>query len=247
MIVGLLIGKDKSFGVPGKNYMQLLGRPLAEYPMLAAKNSQLVDHVVVSTDSPKIKELARGYEFDILDRPEHLCKKETPTEDVFSHAYNYIVEKYGVPEFIFLMFANSPDILSEYWDQAVSILRKNKDVDAVISVSKYNMFSPLRARKVNEDGTTEPLIPISTFGVKNTFDRDALGDCFFADFGVQVVRPECLANMEDGALPFKWLGKKQASIKKDFGFDLDAEWQVPVLEYWLIKHGFTAEKTPYQK
>ena len=52
MIVALLVGKHNSGGVKGKNYMEILGRPLVEYPALAAANSKLVDKIYVSTDSP---------------------------------------------------------------------------------------------------------------------------------------------------------------------------------------------------
>lgn len=245
MIVALLVGKHNSGGVKGKNYMEILGRPLVEYPALAAANSKLVDKIYVSTDSPIIKEIGKKYNARIIDRPAELARSETPTEDVFKHAYDFIKAEVPNVKYIFLMFANSPDILPEYWEQAVDVLEKNPQFDACISVSKYNMFSPLRARKVNEDGTTEPMLDIKALGIKNTFDRDAMGDCYFADFGVQVIRPHCLENIHSGSLPFMWLGHKQGHIKKDYGFDIDAEWQIPVIEYWLKTHGFDFNKTPY--
>lgn len=245
MNVVLLIGKHKSGGVKGKNYMEVLGRPLVEYPLMAAYNSKLADKIYVSTDSEPIIDVGRKYNASIIRRHKHLAKSDTPTEDVFKHAYEIIKKKEQNIKYIFLMFANSPDILPEYWEKAVSILEKNSEFDSVISISKYNMFSPLRARKRNADGSTTPMLDIEKLGVTNTFDRDALGDCYFADFGVQVVRPRCLENIKSGSLPFKWLGRKQGSIIKDFGFDIDAEWQIPVIKFWLKKHGFDYDKTPY--
>jgi hypothetical protein len=41
------------------------------------------------------------------------------------------------------------------------------------------------------------------------------------------------------------LGHKQGAIVKDFGFDIDAEWQIPTMQFWLEKHGFTSRVTPY--
>lgn len=247
MNVVLLIGKHKSGGVPGKNYMEILGRPLSEYPMMAAFNSSIVHKIFVSTDSPIIKNIAVKYNAEIIDRPEELAKSETPTESVFEHAYTFIKEKVPTVKYIFLMFANSPDILPIYWERAVEMLDKDASLDSVISVSKYNMFSPMRARKLNQDGTTEAMLDLESMGIINTFDRDAMGDCYFADFGVQVVRAECIQDTSNGSLPFKWLGKRQGTICKDFGFDIDAPWQVPVIEYWLKEHGFTENKTPYDK
>jgi hypothetical protein len=34
-------------------------------------------------------------------------------------------------------------------------------------------------------------------------------------------------------------------IVKDFGFDIDDEWQIATMEYWLEKHGFSDTETPY--
>ena len=88
---------------------------------------------------------------------------------------------------------------------------------------------------------------LDKLGVENAFDRDAMGNVYFVDFGVQVVRPErCLNDPLAGSLPFRWLGHKQGAIIKDFGFDIDANWQVATMKFWLEEHGFTADKTPYE-
>ena len=52
-----------------------------------------------------------------------------------------------------------------------------------------------------------------------------------------IVRPKCLEKLENGLLPQKWMGRKIAPIANEAGFDLDYEWQVPQLDYWLKKNG----------
>tara|TARA_B100001029_G_C14773383_1_gene292500 strand:- start:132 stop:305 length:174 start_codon:yes stop_codon:yes gene_type:complete len=54
---------------------------------------------------------------------------------------------------------------------------------------------------------------------------------------VNVVRPRCLENMSDGILPQKCMGKKIAPIFSNAGFDIDYEWQLPLLKYWIKKNG----------
>jgi hypothetical protein len=125
-------------------------------------------------------------------------------------------------------------------------LNSNPEFDSVISLARYNMFSPLRARVINEDGSTSPMIDLNALNLKDTFDRDAMGDCYFADFAVQVVRPKCLGSACDSSPPFLWLGNKQGYILKEFGFDIDAPWQIPAIEYGLKEIGFTETKTPYE-
>ena len=84
-----------------------------------------------------------------------------------------------------------------------------------------------------------PFVPFKSFGnpLKLNCDRDSQGNVYYADMSVSVVRPKCLENIDNGLLPQKWMGKKIAPIKSDAGFDLDFEWQVPQLKYWLKKIG----------
>ena len=45
MIVSLIIGRGGSTGLPGKNTMNILGRPLMTYPIMAAKNSKYCNKI----------------------------------------------------------------------------------------------------------------------------------------------------------------------------------------------------------
>lgn len=248
MKVALIIGKDKSTGIPGKNWRPILGRPMVEYPLMAAYHCKKISKIYVSTDSPRIVEIASKYNTKIINRPADLALPSSPTEDVFEHAWNEI-KKDNINEDkvdgVCLMFANSPDTLPEYLENALTKLDENEIFDSVISISKYNMFTPLRARKIVGE-VSEPVLNLEELGIENTFDRDAMGDIYYADFGVQAVKPyKCLEDARSGSLPYRWLGEKQGYIIKDYGFDIDYEWQFAVIEKWLVDHGFTNTKTPY--
>jgi CMP-N-acetylneuraminic acid synthetase len=244
MIVGLQIGKDKSMGCPGKNYMKILGRQLNEYSLMAAHNCKYVDRLYVSTDSPAIKSTAITYDATIIDRPPELATPESLTEDVLSHAYEFIKEDLGqAPEMVVLLFANTPMLDRDKLTEAIEILKKDETLDSCFSVAKYNMFSPTRARKLDNN-------IIDSFVDLNVFDdvssiRDSQGDVYFADLSIQVMRPCCFEDIDNGKSPFKWMGKKSYGLEIDFGFDIDANWQIPVAEYWLKEHGFEDDKTPY--
>jgi len=247
MIAALLLGREGSVGFPGKNLYPILGRPLMEYPLLAAKNAPSVDEVYVSTDSAGIKEVARKNNAVVIDRPDYLCTKEALGEDAFKHGYEYIKNLGNEIEFMLLLFCNAPCILPEQIEEGVRVLRKREDIDSAVTVSRYNMFSPVRARRENEEGLLEPFIPFENYrkGVEINCDRDAQGDVYFADVCLSLVRPRCLDDLENGVLPQKWMGRKIYPIKQWGGCDVDFEWQVPQVEYWLKKNGFTENKLPY--
>lgn len=243
MIAALLIGREGSTGFPGKNFYPVLSRPLMEYPLLAAKNTKLIDSIYVSSDSKTIKEISRKYGAYIIDRPAHLCSKEALGEDVFVHGYQHI-KKNSLQhiELIVLLFCNAPTVTSELIVSGINILKEHPEYDSAVSVSSYNMWSPLRARKIDENGLLQPFIPFNYFGdpAKLNCDRDSQGDVWFADMAVSVVRPYCLENIKDGLLPQRWMGKKIYPLKQWGGCDVDFKWQIPFVEYWLKEHGFSA-------
>lgn len=242
MIAALLIGREGSVGFPGKNVYPVLGKSLMVYPLLAARNSKMVDKVYISTDSEKIKSAGREYGAEIIDRPPELCTKEALGEHAFIHGYHSIKERTGTkPELIVLLFCNAATILSETIDEGIKVLRNNPEYDSAVTVSRYNMWSPLRARKIGDDGLLHPFVPFEVFGNPKTLncDRDSQGDVWFADMSVSIVRPYCLEHLDEGLLPQKWMGQRIYPLKQWGGCDVDYEWQIPQVEFWLKKHGYS--------
>lgn len=248
VVVSLMIGREGSQGFPGKNVHPVLGRPLMEYPLLAAINSQSVDEIYISTDSNKIKELGKKHGAKIIDRPPELCTSTALGEDAFVHGYWLIKKDMESSckkiEFIVLLHCNAPCILPKTIDKGVSILRQHAEYDSAVTVSRYNMWSPVRARKIGEDGLLHPFVPFEVFGDPKNFNcnRDSQGNVWFADMGVSIVRPECLENLKEGLLPQKWMGRKIFPLKQWGGLDVDYEMEFAQVEYWLKKHGFTEAK-----
>jgi hypothetical protein len=243
VIPALLIGREGSVGFPGKNVYPLLGKPLMEYPLLAAKGSRHIDAIYVSTDSPRIREISRGYGARLIDRPPELCTAASLGEDVFVHGYRRIQEGLSPGdslEMLVLLMCNAPTITSGLIDEGIEVLRAHPDYDSAVSVSRYNMFSPLRARKIGGDGLLHPFVPFEFFGDPRTLncDRDSQGDVWFADMGVSIVRPRNLEHLGEGLLPQKWMGQRIYPLKQWGSLDIDYEWQVPQARFWLEEHGF---------
>ncbi len=244
-VAALLLGRGGSTGFPGKNLYPVLGRPLMAYPIIAARDSKYVDRIYVSTDSNEIMEVARRYGAEIIVRPPELCTPEALGEDAFAHGYrvirDHITAEGKIVELVVLLFANAATITGELIDRGIETLRTDPTLDSAVTVSRYNMWSPPRARRQGTDACLHPFVPFEVFGDAATItcDRDSQGDVYFADMGVSVVRPHCLEKVEEGLLPQKWMGRRIAPIHSWGGCDVDYEWQIPGVEYWLIQHGYT--------
>lgn len=243
LVCALMIGRAGSAGFPGKNVMPVMGRPLAAYSLLAARASQHVHRLYVSTDSPEIMQIGKQFGVEHIERPPELATRQALGEDAFAHGYREITRRLAVEgkrvELMVLLFANAATITGELIDEGIAALRRDPKLDSAVTTSVYNMWSPLRARKVGADGCLHPFVPFETFGDPRTLncDRDSQGDVYFADMSVSIVRPHCLEHMEDGLLPQKWMGQHIYPIRSWGGCDIDYEWQVPGVEFWLRKHG----------
>jgi hypothetical protein len=251
MICALLLGREGSLAFPGKNLQTIFGRPLVSYPLMAAGRSPSVERIYVSTDSPRIKEIGALHGARIIDRPAHLATKTALGEHAFQHGYQVIRDELAKEqktlEILILLFANAATVLPEHIEEGVKVLRQQPNLDSCVTVSRYNMWSPLRARKINAQGLLDPFVPFETFGDPKTLncDRDSQGDVWFADMGLSVIRPRCLDDLDNGQLPQKWMGRRIYPLQQWGGLDVDYEWQLPQVEFWLKAHGFNETTTPY--
>jgi len=239
MIVAILIGREGSSGYPGKNVMNVLGKPLVAWPLDTARAVPEIGRTYVSTDSPRIMEIAKEHGAQIIHRPPHLCTKEALGEHAYQHAHEVITAELArenkKPELYVLLMANAPTVSAAQLSEGISALRKNPTYDSAVTVSCYNMWSPLRARKIGPDGLLHPFVPFEIFGDPKTLncDRDSQGDVWFADMGVSIVRPKNLDDLDEGLLPQKWMGQKIYPIKNTGGLDVDYAYQMPQAEWWL--------------
>jgi GTP:adenosylcobinamide-phosphate guanylyltransferase len=248
VVTALMLGREGSVGFPGKNTTPVLGRPLMSYPLLAAAAAERVEKIYVSTDSENIKKIALEHGASIIERPPELATKEALGEDAYVHGYKYICDQLGtVPELVVLLFCNAPTILGQTIDEGVRVLLEDPSLDSAVTVSAYNMWSPIRARKEGPDGLLQPFVPFEAFGELKAVncDRDSQGDVFFADMSVSIVRPRCLDDLNYGVLPQRWMGRRIYPLKQWGGCDVDYAWQIPSVEYWLREHGFSETKVPY--
>ena len=64
-VVALIGARGGSERVPGKNVRRLAGHPLLAYAIETARQSEVFDRIVVSTDNERIAQVARWYGADV--------------------------------------------------------------------------------------------------------------------------------------------------------------------------------------
>src|ERR1043166_2648727 len=87
LVLGLVPARGGSKGVPGKNVRPIAGRTLLEYAARTARESAVIDRLVLSTDSEEIADAGRraGIEVPFM-RPASLAADDTSMVPVVTHA-----------------------------------------------------------------------------------------------------------------------------------------------------------------
>jgi CMP-N,N'-diacetyllegionaminic acid synthase len=133
--LAIIPARGGSKGLPRKNLLPLLGKPLIAYTIEAARAARSLQRIVVSTESPEIAEIAWQYGAEVpFLRPAELAQDETPTLPVLQHVLNELKATGGYePEVIVLLQPTSPLRRAEDIDNAVSLLQQT-GADSVVSL-----------------------------------------------------------------------------------------------------------------
>lgn len=157
-ILGIIPARGGSKGIPGKNIRMLGGKPLIYYAARAARESGLVDRLILTTDSTQIAEVGKelGIEVPFI-RPAHLAQDDTPMFPVIDHAVQFVENEGWQPDIILLLQPTAPLRKPEHLQAAVKILTEEK-CDAVASVVEVPQhYAPDFVLKL-EEGRLKPFL-----------------------------------------------------------------------------------------
>jgi len=109
-ILCTICARGGSTGVKNKNIRQLCGKPLIAHTIEQAKASGIFSHIVVSTDSEAIAEVAKVYGADVFfKRSAELSNEYAGKLEVIKDAYKRSEEHYGITfDYHFDLDATSP-------------------------------------------------------------------------------------------------------------------------------------------
>lgn len=225
MVTAIIMGRKGSEGFPGKNLYKVCGKPMAQWVMEAALGAKC-DEVYLTTDCPDLKRIADSLDVGVIERPPELCTSQALGEDVYKHAYKL----HPYSDYYVLMMCNAPTVLPNHITDGVFAVNE-RHWDSACTVSKYNMYHPCRARDISS-GNVENI-----HGKLNvTCDRDSAGDAWFYDLGCAVAKNDGMKNMDWGMPPQRWLKGEIFPILNEAGLDVDYEWQMGQVEWWLRKY-----------
>lgn len=159
-VFGVIPARKNSKRLPGKNMLKLGDRPLLEYTLQTASESNNLDRIFLSTDDLDCIALAQNYpriEIPFI-RPAELSDDKSTDLDVFSHLVNYLLrEEKCLPEMLVHLRPTSPLRTTAHINEAVDLLKDNKHYSSLRSVTQsevslYKLYHIFDSKLISPHG-----------------------------------------------------------------------------------------------
>ena len=151
-ILGLITARGGSKGIPRKNVAPVAGKPLLAYTCLAAKASQRLTRVVLSTDDSEIAEVGREWGAEVpFMRPEALASDTASSVDVARHALDWLREhERWQADVVVILQPTSPLRTAQHIDEALAVMQQ-AGADTVVSVVRLpHHASPFKVMQLKD-------------------------------------------------------------------------------------------------
>ncbi|MDE4734556.1 MULTISPECIES: cytidylyltransferase domain-containing protein [Providencia] len=130
--IAIIPARSGSKGLPNKNILMLLDKPLMAYTIEAALNSELFDRVVVSTDSLEYKEIAEKYGAEVIIRDKELASDQATSFMVI----NDVLKKIPEYDYFVLLQPTSPFRDKFHIRESINIFESNNKNEFLVSVTE---------------------------------------------------------------------------------------------------------------
>jgi N-acylneuraminate cytidylyltransferase len=191
-VLAIIPARGGSKGIPRKNICNFSGYPLIAWSIAAAKQSEMVTRVIVSTDDSEIAEVARawGAETPFL-RPAEFAQDRTTDLPVFEHALSWLAanENYH-PDVVVQLRPTSPIRPKTCVNDAVRILLQHAEAESVRGVvpAGQNPHKMWRL-EAGEHGPMKNLLEVDGIDEPYNAPRQVLPNIFWQTGHIDAIRP----------------------------------------------------------
>lgn len=222
-VLAIIPARGGSKGVPGKNIKLLGGKPLLQYTLESANESQLMTRVILSSDDASIIATAEALGLEVpFIRPANLATDQAKSIEVVQHAVQYLEEKGEFFDAVCLLQPTSPFREKGFIDAAIEKFIQT-GVDTLLSVLPVpHEYNPHWVFEENEAGhlkiaTGENQIIARRQELPTAYHRDGSlyltkmdyikqGTFYGAQLGFIVSNPDFYVNIDN---PTDWIAAEQ--------------------------------------
>ena len=159
-IIGIIPARAGSKGIPNKNMVLLNGQPLIYWTIKSAKESELLDEIVVSIDGADIKAFAQSQGVSVVERPPELALDTSKTIECIMHTLSAYEKKGEHFDYMMILQPTSPLRRAMHIDGMIR-WQINQNYDDGVSVSPIS-YNPILIRYKRGDSLANVLNHTST-------------------------------------------------------------------------------------
>lgn len=158
MNVAIIPARGGSKRIPRKNVKEFFGKPMIAWSIEAAKEADLFDRIIVSTDDEEIADVALSWGAEVpFMRPAELSNDFAGTTEVIAHATRWAQDQSWPLEAVCCIYATAPFALASDIRRGLTLLQSGLWAFA-FPVTEF--AAPIfRSFKETEDGGVEMFFP----------------------------------------------------------------------------------------
>lgn len=218
-VLGVIIARGGSKGLPGKHTRILMGKPVVAYSIEAALQARTLDHVLVTSDDGEVRRIANEYGVWVAGRPSELASDSATVDSAARFGTDRAEELYGFrADVTVLLYGNIPIRPAGLIDMAVEHLL-TQGGDSVQSYSPVGKWHPDWMIRLEEGDH------VTLNCKKAIYRRQDLTPMFMPNGAVLAIRRSSLYRQPEHAEDFHcFLGKDRRGIvhpQSDLIVDVD--------------------------
>ena len=224
-ILAVIPARGGSKGIPKKNIIDLLGKPLLYYSIRSAKKSKYIDKVIVSTNDLEIAEVAKNLGADVpFLRPEDISGDKSKSIDAFIHAIKELEKLEGKYDYILLLQNTSPLRQSWHIDEAIEKLIESGE-RSLVSVSEVTEH-PCIMRTLNEKNET-----INLMNMSGDMRRQDFPPIYIVNGAIYIQKNDEYLNLDTNLNG----GKLAYVMAREYSVDIDEYLDLDIATHYLKK------------
>jgi sialic acid synthase len=155
-ITAIIPARGGSKRIPKKNIKMYCDKPLLVHSIEQAKQSKLIDRIVVSTDDNEIAEIAKKSGAEIIMRPKHLAEDHSTDYDFMKH---FLDNNSQTIHMLVHLRPTYPNRDVNVIDNCINTLLMHNWYDSLRTVIPNEFKTPYKMYKINNDEKIlEPLL-----------------------------------------------------------------------------------------
>ena len=231
--LGIIPARRGSERFRDKHHALLLGKPMCAYTIEEALAATGLDRLVLSTDDPKLMDLAARYGVECIDRPAELAIADAPLDDALRHACDVLERCDGFrPDVVLTMQGNVPVRKRGQIDEVIGRLECLPGATAVCTAQPAR-FRPEWAKVILDEASGA----CASYVTHDAgFRMQDYSPIYVMDGAIYGVRLQTLQASAGDRTTHAWLGTRLHLLVQDdpmYSLEVDYPDQAPLAEFYL--------------